>query len=147
MAHNQAPVSRRVKKDQDNPIFSIADAFASVILNPLQSSVLGAFMNNEIRDAHAVSDSDECGDQSGDLGCRAHWKLNAWQVVQYQRAIDENKWYMTERLGRYVAWEEAEYDFLHHGYYGCAPKWRKEYCARICPHFDNCKLGQHFSKE
>lgn len=77
-------------------------------------------------------------------GCRAHLKLNEWQVRQYRKAIGENMWYMGERLGRTVTWEEAEYDFLHNEYYGCAPKWRKEYCANRCRHISDCKLGQLF---
>lgn len=80
-------------------------------------------------------------------GCRAHWLLNEWQIRQYRKAIDENMWYMGERFGRRVTWEEAEYDFLHNEYYGCAPKWRKEYCANRCPHIVHCKLGQRFTKE
>ncbi len=79
--------------------------------------------------------------------CRSYWRLNQWQIRQYRHAIDENKWYMSERLGRAVAWEEAEYDFLHHGYYGCAPRWRKEYCSQHCSFFSDCKLGQLFARQ
>ncbi|NLX26700.1 MAG: hypothetical protein GXY61_12220 [Lentisphaerae bacterium] len=79
--------------------------------------------------------------------CLSHQKLNAWQIEQYRRAIDENMWYMGERLGRAVSWEEAEYDFLHNGYYGCAPKWRMEFCSHHCSHFPNCKLGQLFVRK
>lgn len=79
--------------------------------------------------------------------CQAHTKLNEWQIRQYRRAIDENKWYMSERTGRAVSWEEAEHDFLHNGYYGCAPKWRKEYCAHRCSFFSNCALGHLFTKQ
>lgn len=83
---------------------------------------------------------------SNQPGCKAFNKLTHWQVDQYRIAVDENKWYMGERLGRHVEWEEAEYDFLHNGYYGCAPKWRKEYCARRCTHFATCGLGREFCK-
>lgn len=103
-------------------------------------------MNNENSDTQLMSLSDGRRSHIGEQGCKAHWKLNEWQVIQYRRAIDENRWYMGERLGRNISWEEAEYDFLYNGYYGCAPKWRKEYCARICPHFSNCTLGQLFLK-
>ena len=79
-----------------------------------------------------------------DTPCQAHQDLNRWQVEQYRQAIGENMWYMGERLGRYVDWEEAEYDFLCNGYYGCAPRWRKEYCSERCPHLTHCKLGRQF---
>jgi hypothetical protein len=103
-----------------------------------------------IRDNYDLKNSslqDASPAQAAESGCRAHWKLNEWQVRQYRRAIDENKWYMGERLGRVVSWEEAEYDFLHNGYYGCAPKWRKEYCSMRCHHFSSCTLGQRFVKQ
>ncbi|MBN2162238.1 MAG: hypothetical protein JXR25_16585 [Pontiellaceae bacterium] len=80
-------------------------------------------------------------------GCRDHHQLNQWQIRQYKQAIEENKWYMGQRLGRAIAWEEAEDDFLHNGYYGCAPKWRKEYCSNRCNHFSECHLGKLFIEQ
>lgn len=79
--------------------------------------------------------------------CLSHQELNEWQIKQYRQAIAENMWYMGERMNRYIHWEEAEFDFLHHGYYGCAQKWRMEFCAHRCSHFPNCKLGQLFVKK
>jgi hypothetical protein len=79
--------------------------------------------------------------------CRAHQEINEWQIRQYRKAIEENMWYMGEQLGRAVTWEEAEHDFLHNEYYGCAPKWRKTYCANRCHHFMDCILGQRFVKQ
>lgn len=99
-------------------------------------------------DAHMPSSIDDSGNCSGKLGkCRSYWKLNEWQIRQYRHAIEENKWYMSEREGRAVGWDEAERDFMHNGYYGCAVKWRKEYCARRCGHFTECKLGQLFADQ
>ncbi len=80
-------------------------------------------------------------------GCKAFRNLKNWQIDQYRIAVDENKWYMSERSGRYVDWEEAEEDFLHNGYYGCAPLWRKQYCADRCDHFPDCELGKSFCKD
>lgn len=80
-------------------------------------------------------------------GCRAFEGLKDFQVDQYRDAIHENKWYMGERLGREVPWEEAEKDFLHNDYYGCAPKWRKAYCKDQCTHFHTCALGKHFCRD
>ncbi len=50
--------------------------------------------------------------------------LNNWQLSKYRKAVTENKWYMGERLDRKVGWSEAEEDFLHKDFYGCAPVWR-----------------------
>lgn len=89
-------------------------------------------------------DSGSGQSESDTTGCRAFRSLKAWQVRQYRIAVDENKWYMGERRGRDVDWKEAEHDFLHNGYYGCAPKWRNEYCTKLCSHFPTCALGQKF---
>ncbi len=76
--------------------------------------------------------------------CRAFRQLQAWQVEQYCQAVNENRWYMGERLRRDIDWQEAEKDFLHNEYYGCAPKWRKEFCTARCKHFHICDLGRYF---
>ncbi len=79
--------------------------------------------------------------------CAGFRELKNWQVDQYRQAVDENRWYMAEKLGRPVDWSEAEYDFCKHGYYGCAEKWRKEYCGEICPVRKNCLLALRMMKE
>ena len=102
-----------------------------------------------IRKLSIESSSPEPEDEPGDFTratCRAFRKLKNWQIEQYRKAVDENKWYMNEKLGRIVGWKEAEADFLQNGYYGCAPKWRKEYCSSHCGFFTSCTLGQQFCK-
>jgi hypothetical protein len=84
---------------------------------------------------------------SRNSGCRAFTKLKTWQVRQYRIAVDENKWYMGERLGRDIPWKDAERDFMLNEYYGCAPKWRKEFCTSLCNHFSNCNLGKKFIRK
>jgi len=78
--------------------------------------------------------------------CRAFHKLKDWQIRQYRSAVNENKWYMGERLGQYVEWKAAEQDFLQNEYYGCAPKWRNEFCSALCNHFSSCNLGQNLCR-
>lgn len=78
--------------------------------------------------------------------CQAFRKLKNWQIEQYRRAVDENKWYMSEKSGRIIGWKEAERDFLQNAYYGCAPKWRKEYCSEHCHFFSGCELGRQFCR-
>ena len=77
-------------------------------------------------------------------GCKAFRELKDWQIRKYRIAVDENKWYMGERLNRNIDWTEAELDFLHNEYYGCALEWRNEYCSDLCQHFSSCNLGQNF---
>lgn len=85
--------------------------------------------------------------KSKQTGCRAFHDLKDWQVDQYRSAVHENKWYMGERLSRQVDWKEAERDFQRNGYYGCAPKWRKEYCVQKCTHFATCGLGRELCEK
>lgn len=99
-----------------------------------------------IKDAEDIQSLESEKEPEKKQGCRAFRQLKDWQVDQYRIAVDENRWYMGERLTRHVDWEEAEHDFLHNGYYGCAPKWRKEYCAQKCTHFSTCGLGREFCK-
>ena len=73
--------------------------------------------------------------------CKAFRRLQAWQVAQYRKAVEENKWYLSERRGREVSWREAERDFLEHGYFGLAQQWRDEYCRSICEYGKRCQLG------
>lgn len=73
--------------------------------------------------------------------CRAFRKLKNWQIEQYRKAVDENKWYMNEKSDRFVDWSEAEADFIQNSYYGCAAKWRQEYCSQHCGYFSGCELG------
>ncbi|QBG48053.1 hypothetical protein EGM51_11835 [Verrucomicrobia bacterium S94] len=85
--------------------------------------------------------------KTDETGCRSFGQLKDWQIDRYRMAVDENMWYMGERLGRKVEWEEAEEDFLQNGYYGCAPKWRSQYCQSKCSYLANCKLGQLFTRK
>ncbi len=78
--------------------------------------------------------------------CRAFTSLKDWQVMQYRAAVNENQWFMGEKLGREVSWAEAEQDFLKNGYYGCAEKWRTEYCTALCDHCTDCSLAQRFNE-
>ncbi len=73
--------------------------------------------------------------------------MNEWQIHQYRAAIAENKWYMSERTGHPVSWKEAEKDFLHNQFYGCAPKWRAEFCAVHCSCSDTCNLSKNFCEQ
>jgi hypothetical protein len=101
-------------------------------------------MIEEICESPKASLKKEAQKSSKIKGCVAFSKLKAWQVRQYRIAVDENKWYMAERIGQDIAWKEAELDFLQNGYYGCAPKWRNEFCVDLCKHFSSCNLGKHF---
>lgn len=76
-----------------------------------------------------------------DTSCQNFKALTEWQIQNYRNAVNENQWYLGERLEREVTWAEAEQDFLENGYYGCAERWRSEYCSSICSFREDCVLG------
>ncbi len=88
-------------------------------------------------------DSDR-GNPVCNRGCQGFRSLKMWQVAQYRRAVEENKWYLSERCGHEVGWYEAEQDFLQHGYYGLAGPWREYYCQHVCEFGEICALGAMF---
>ena len=84
---------------------------------------------------------------AGTLKCMAFQALKSWQVDRYRKAVNENRWFMSQKQYRWIDWTEAEQDFLSQGYYGCAEKWRHEYCGEICPFKNNCLLALRLVKE
>jgi len=75
------------------------------------------------------------------LKCTGFQALKRWQIERYQQAVSENRWFMSQKQHRSVDWEEAEQDFIGQNLYGCAEKWRMEYCGEICPNKTNCLLA------
>ncbi|MBN2162662.1 MAG: hypothetical protein JXR25_10345 [Pontiellaceae bacterium] len=85
----------------------------------------------------------DCQSDRG-ITCSGFRSLQEWQITQYCKAVDENKWYMSERRGSEVSWREAERDFMEHGYFGLARQWREQYCQTICRFGHHCRLGDKF---
>lgn len=98
-------------------------------------------MNTENNSPENHVRDDAKSGSSKELKCLDFRELKNWQVAQYRKAVDENRWYLSQRYNRCVGWHEAEQDFLEHGYYGCAEKWRIEYCGEICPIRSSCPLA------
>lgn len=94
----------------------------------------------EIKDLKRTSPVD-----SGALRCIGFQALKSWQVERYRQAVNENRWYMSQKCNRCVGWQEAERDFCNQGYYGCAEEWRQQYCGKICANRDNCLMAVQFS--
>ena len=79
-----------------------------------------------------------------DNPCLGLKELIRWQSIRYRKAIEEDRWYMSQNEHRFIAWAEAELDFIRHNTYGCADQWRREFCSRHCPHRDCCELARRF---
>ncbi len=75
------------------------------------------------------------------LKCTNFQDLKHWQIERYQQAVSDNRWFMSQKLHRSIEWEEAEQDFIGQNLYGCAEKWRMEYCGKICQNKTNCLLA------
>ena len=63
------------------------------------------------------------------------------QERRLREAIDENKWYMSERAGYDVGFEAAEYDFYVHHLHRFAHEFRVQYCGSRCPGRWECELA------
>jgi len=68
------------------------------------------------------------------------------QERRLREAIDENKWYMSERAGYDVGYEAAEYDFAIHHLDRFAHEFRVEFCGARCPARWNCELGRRAAR-
>ena len=58
-----------------------------------------------------------------------------------RHALDENKWFLSERSGRDVGEETATRDFLEHHFDKFAGEVRARFCEHTCSHQKNCPLA------
>jgi hypothetical protein len=68
-------------------------------------------------------------------------EFNSAQISELQRAIDENKWYLSERAGRDVGLREATDDFFRCHVDQFADSFRRRYCTQVCEHRHSCELS------
>jgi len=68
------------------------------------------------------------------------------QLRRLASAIDENKWYMSERAGSDVGYEAALEDFRRRHLDQFARQFRLEYCLGVCPGRDRCELASRVSR-
>lgn len=104
-------------------------------------------MNFTKEDTEEVGTSSSFGRDAIRRPCAGFQKLKEWQIAQFRQAVDEDKWYMSEKEGHEVRWEVAEHDFVEHGCYGLALHWREEYCSHICEYSGSCLLAARFLSE
>lgn len=79
---------------------------------------------------------------SSELSCVEYHSLMEFQVPRLKRAIEKNKWYLSELAGYDVGHEVAQADFLKHHFVRCANEWRSRYCSALCAAREGCTLGQ-----
>ncbi len=63
------------------------------------------------------------------------------QIARLRRAIDENKWYLSERAGRDVGLAAAKADFWERHGERWAREFRLAYCGGECRRREECPLA------
>lgn len=64
------------------------------------------------------------------------------QKIRLGVAIDEDKWYLSERAHRDIGLEVAQKDFLDHYLGNWAKEFRENYCHNKCSERDKCSAIQ-----
>lgn len=78
--------------------------------------------------------------------CEHFDQCMAEQRQRLQRAVDEDKWYQSERAGFDVGPEAAMDSFVRHHLDRFAREFRVWYCRESCPGRDACDLARHVSR-
>ena len=68
-----------------------------------------------------------------------------YQSKQLQRAINEHKWYLSERAHHDVGFEEAKRNFEQVYFQGFAAGFRVSYCGLVCPNRNFCIIGKRYA--
>ena len=71
-------------------------------------------------------------------GCKHFSEYMALQQKALRLALDENKWYLSERAGYDVGMAVALDDFCRHHLDRFAHEFRITFCGRLCPAADTC---------
>ena len=70
----------------------------------------------------------------------------AEQHAGLKRALDEDKWYLSERAGFDVGMEAAERNFCRHHLDRFAQSFRVDFCRNKCPERHTCELASTVDK-
>ena len=71
----------------------------------------------------------------------AFWRL---QAIHYQHALEQHKYYMSQKVGHDVGWDVATADFNTNYMMGFAVGFRIAYCGLVCPRRCLCAIGQTY---
>lgn len=77
-------------------------------------------------------------DNSKKNGCTHFHEFMQAELPELKRAIDEDKWYLSENAHHDVGFSTAQKDFLEKYISEWAKNFREKYCNEICPEKDNC---------
>ena len=68
------------------------------------------------------------------------------QAEILKKAIEEEKWYLSESERRDVGWEAAEEHFISTISSGFMAGFRVAYCSLICPLKDTCEIARKWNQ-
>jgi hypothetical protein len=74
--------------------------------------------------------------------CEGFDQLMKWQASQMAKAIEEDRWYLSEKGGVDVGFKTAEKHFREEHLDRCATDWRRRYCGVLCECKAGCELGR-----
>lgn len=63
------------------------------------------------------------------------------------QAINEDKWYLSERAGYDVGWDYAKRHFVMNYLNGFAERYRAEFCEKRCSYRDSCDLYHAYRQQ
>jgi hypothetical protein len=78
--------------------------------------------------------------------CEHFFELMKVQKDMIEKSINENKWYMSEKVGHDVGWTEAEIDFIIKHLTIVAKRFREKFCGDVCEFRDDCDWKKFFFK-
>jgi hypothetical protein len=82
-----------------------------------------------------------------DLKCRNFNVFMRTERDALLRAIEEDKWYLSERAGYDVGWDYAKKHFAENFLHGFSVGYRREFCEKRCDYRLTCGLYQRYKAQ
>ncbi len=79
-------------------------------------------------------------------GCTHFKEFMAEQKVLLQKSLDDNKWFLSEKIGHDVGENTAQNDFMKNHLKRVAAQFREFFCGSRCPDSNDCGWREAFKK-
>lgn len=80
------------------------------------------------------------------MQCENFKALMDWQIIELRKHIQDNQYYMGEKLHHFIQYSDAEKDFFIHYSEKVCSDLRITYCTKICE-FPDCPLRKLFKSK
>ncbi|MDE0838094.1 MAG: hypothetical protein OSB41_03480 [Kiritimatiellae bacterium] len=81
------------------------------------------------------------------LACRNFNVFMRTERSALLRAIEEDKWYLSERAGHDVGWDYAKKHFVENFLLGFSQHYRSTFCEQRCDYRLSCQLYQRYKAQ